>query len=392
MADPLLAIAAEIDATEPYIDPGWTKLFPAADIARWEGKPAPPREWLLEHWIPHRQMTYLTGPGSSGKSLLAQQLCTCIALGRPFLGTPTRQTSAMYVNCEDDADELRRRQEAICRALAIPLSALEGRLHLVSLAGVIGTELATFSHEQQQARDEFDEAPSVLRPTKRFSALESLSIAKDLGFVALDNVAHLFAGNENVRVEVASFVALLNRLAQRISGAVLLIGHPNKAGDSFSGSTAWENQVRSRLYMETGTVDGEVIDRDLRVLRREKSNYAENGTELTFRWHDWAYVRDEELSSDLRERLASTAKDAHDNDIFVKCLREMNRQKRPVSERFARNYAPAIFSKMPESASIGKRRLEAAMERLFRINAIERGVLGRDTAKSRDIEGLREVE
>src|SRR3546814_20697914 len=49
---------------------------------------------------------------------------------------------------------------------------------------------------------------------------------------------------------LASFVSLMNRLAMKVDGSVLLIGHPNKAGDSFSGSTAWENQVRSRLFME----------------------------------------------------------------------------------------------------------------------------------------------
>src|SRR3546814_19737218 len=64
-----------------------------------------------------RQATYLTGPGSAGKSLLGQQLATCHALGRPFLGVDTRGGPALYITCEDDKDELHRRQAAICRAL-----------------------------------------------------------------------------------------------------------------------------------------------------------------------------------------------------------------------------------------------------------------------------------
>lgn len=48
--------------------------------------------------------------------------------------------------------------------------------------------------------------------------------------VVLDNVAHFFGGNENIRSEVVAFVHLLNRLALIIDGSVLLVGHPNKAG------------------------------------------------------------------------------------------------------------------------------------------------------------------
>jgi RecA-family ATPase len=49
-------------------------------------------------------------------------------------------------------------------------------------------------------------------------------------------VAHLFAGNENDRGEVTRFINALNRLAGETGAAVLLLGHPNKAGDSYSGS------------------------------------------------------------------------------------------------------------------------------------------------------------
>ncbi len=190
-----------------------------------------------------------------------------------------------------------------------------------------------------------------------------------------------------------AFVALLNQLAHRVSGSVLLIGHPNKAGDSFSGSTAWENQVRSRLFLEKAkTGDGEIIDHDLRVLRREKANYAPNNEELKFRWHDWAYVLETDLPDDLREQLQDTAQATNDNAIFLACLAERNRQNRPVSEKVAANYAPAIFAKMPESKGIGKRRLVEAMDRLFRLSAIEHATLGRDTRAGRDLHGLREVE
>src|SRR5690606_9578894 len=126
-------------------EPSW--LLPSFDLidpAAWQDTPAPDREWALHEWIPARQATYLTGPGSAGKSLLAQQLATCTALGLPFLGIATRPTPAIYITCEDDVDELHRRQLAICASLGIEPRALAGKLHLVSLSGAISSELAVF--------------------------------------------------------------------------------------------------------------------------------------------------------------------------------------------------------------------------------------------------------
>src|SRR3546814_19155736 len=68
--------------------------------------------------------------------------------------------------------------------------------------------------------------------------------------VFLDNVAHLFTGNENDRGQVTRFVNLLNRLAGNTGAAILLIGHPNKSGDTYSGSTAWLNAVRSQITID----------------------------------------------------------------------------------------------------------------------------------------------
>ena len=46
---------------------------------------------------------------------------------------------------------------------------------------------------------------------------------------------------------------------------------------------------------------------------------------------------------------------------------------------------------MAEAKGIKKERLIAAMDRLFRLGAIERGFLWRDTAEGKDIFGLRET-
>lgn len=266
------AIAAEVETlTGGCVTTSgrWHKAMPLLDLSAWAKREPPEQEWALRDWMPARQATYLTGPGSAGKSLLTQQLCTCVALGIPFMGVETRQAPALYVTCEDDADTLERRQKTICEALGVDRASIVGKLHLVSLAGHTGTELATFGHTIE--RDELGQDSPTMRTTPQWSALSGTAKAIGAKFIGLDNVAHLFAGNENIRNEVAAFVSLLNRLAMETGGAVLFIGHPNKAGDAFSGSTAWENQVRSRLFLGTPKdADGNVLDADARVLSRPR--------------------------------------------------------------------------------------------------------------------------
>ncbi len=379
------------DVTDPssLINLKWKQLVPIADLAEMGGRKAPERLWALKDWLPLSQATYFTGPGSAGKSLLGQQMATCSAFGLPFMGVTMRQANSIYLTCEDDVGELHKRQEAICAALGISMASLAGKLHLVSLAGHIGTELAVF---EKPETDEFGNTSSMIRATSRFSAIEATAIAYDVGFIVLDNVAHLFTGNENIRNEVAAFMALMNRLAQRTSGSVLLIGHPNKSGDSFSGSTAWENQVRSRIYLETPRLDdGSVVDPDARVLSRQKSNYAANGATLNFRWHKWAFVNEASLPADYREELQKTIEATRDNELFLACLAERNRQNRPVSEHSGANYAPKQFASMPESKNVGQKRLTAAMDRLFRIGRIEHAFVCRDQQRRRDKHGLVEV-
>ena len=45
----------------------------------------PDREWVIKDWLPKGYVTALYGDGGVGKSLLVQQLATCVATGKPFL-------------------------------------------------------------------------------------------------------------------------------------------------------------------------------------------------------------------------------------------------------------------------------------------------------------------
>ena len=92
------------------------------------------------------------------------------------------------------------------------------------------------------------------------------------------------------------FIGLLRTMALDSDGAVVLTAHPSLSGMSsgtgLSGSTAWHNAVRSRLYLTRPKVDeGEEVDDFERVLSGKKANYAAGGSGTTsLRWDKGVFV------------------------------------------------------------------------------------------------------
>jgi RecA-family ATPase len=253
------------------------------------------------------------------------------------------------------------------------MASLAGKLHVVSLRGQLDNELCAFD----QAR--------TLTPMPAFHRLARMAKATKVGIIVLDNVAHLFTGNENDRGDVTRFVNLLNRLAGETGAAVLLIGHPNKAGADYSGSTAWLNAVRSQVVLHHD------LQTDVRTLSIGKANYSRTGEAVRFLWCEGAFVREDDLPPDRARELESTVRAVADNNLFLSCLRQRSQEERAVSEKRGTNYAPALFARMPESKGIGKDRLELAMDRLFRTGAIERGELPWKSRERHATIGLRET-
>lgn len=341
------------------IDPGEaSEAIAAAAIATldWAAlanvTPAP-KAFVIPWLAPAGEVTLFTGPGSAGKSLLAQQLATALAAGVPTLRLDMGQAPAIYLTCEDDEGQLHWRQEHICKALGVPVASLADKLHVASLRGALDNALGAEGPD-----GEFTLSASY----HRLAAMIRRTGAK---LVALDNVAHLFAGNENDRGEVTRFVNALNRLAGESGAAIILLGHPNKAGDSYSGSTAWLNAVRSQFVIEHD------LQTDMRTVTVGKANYARKGEQLRFAWVDWAFVMEDDLPPDTARQLADTAKAHAGNDAFLRCLALCTAQGRNVSHVPGSNHAPKVFAAMPEAKGIKRADFAAAMERLLSRNVIE---------------------
>lgn len=342
--------ALEQPATAP-------ETLPLIDIAQWIEADPEPRRFAVERFMPVGEVTLFTGPGGVGKSQFAQQLATCYSVGAPILGLATAGGTALYVTAEDDDRELHWRQAHICRATGIAMTDLAGRMFPITLRGRLNNELATFDHEGRVSAS----------PT--FSLLRATIERTKASLVILDNVAHMFAGNENDRGQVTAFANLLALLCRDHGCSVVLIGHPNKVGDDYSGSTAWLNAVRSQITLKRP--EGEQVDPDERVLTLGKANYARGGEQVKFRWHDFAFIRDDDLPEDDRIRLRATAVAGAENDRFLQLLDKAREERRAVSaSRAARNYAPRVFERMTSARGMSASAFEGAMERLLHLNLI----------------------
>jgi RecA-family ATPase len=243
----------------------------------------PPRRWLVDGLIPIGTVTFLSGDGGLGKSLLGQQLVMSAALGLPWCGRPVLQVKAAGFFCEDDEDEIHRRAVPIARHLGVSLE--DERIGEAWYFCEVGQENALM--------EAVIDAGGGLRyeTTEIYRGLRDWARMKDFRLLVLDSLHDIFAGNENVRAEARAFVQALSLLAEAIDGAVVVLAHPSMSGldrgSGTSGSTAWHNAVRSRLFLtRPEPVDGFSLDPDLRVLKTVKSNYARAGEAIGLRRRD----------------------------------------------------------------------------------------------------------
>ena len=280
------AMALGLEAPEPRkaAIPAWLlRRAMFSPVSRQVSEAIPPREWHVPDLLPASGVTLLGGDGGTGKSLLAMQLAISTASGCPWIGHEVRQGGALYLSAEDEEDELLRRIAEVSAAEAIAPLEFEAALAIRSMVG------------QDALLAALDRATGRLEPTALFRTLDEQMGAAKPALVVLDTLADLHAGDENVRSHARQFITMLCDLAVRHRCAILLLAHPSVAGmmrgSGLSGSTAWQNSVRSRLYLEriVGR-DRTESDPNARRLTVKKMNYGPPGREFELVWWDGRFM------------------------------------------------------------------------------------------------------
>ena len=342
----------------------------------YEGVPVKPRRWLVEGLVPSNTVTLLSGDGGTGKSLLALQLAVATGTAGGWLGRKIDTPGpALFLSAEDDDDEIHRRMKDVSAAGGVPWAHLD-EVHLLSLAG----KEALLATLQQGGK---------LQETDLFKSLDQAIAAHAPALVVLDTLADLFPGNENDRAQARQFVGMLRGLAIRHECAVILLSHPSltglNSGTGTSGSTGWNNSVRSRLYLERVKEDGFEADPDARVLRGMKANYGRIGDEIALRWESGVFVSEGPSPAGMNPEM----QEHRAREMFLKLLDEHTAQGRYVKAAKAAGYAPKEFVATGRAGNFNKAQLHRAMEQLFKMGKIVQAKGGDDSPSKQKLRIVR---
>ena len=337
---------------------------PALDWPRLSSLEPPARQWAIKGWLGFGHVTLLVGQGGIGKTLLAQQMASCLALGREFIGGVDRPLKSLMWACEDDHDELWRRQLQLARWCKTGLEEFDENLVIVPRQGLENALVTT------------DFGKLMFTPL-----IAQLSEqANDIGaqVVIIDNAGQTYGCGENDRHAVTAF---LNALVGALPGrAIMLLAHPSRsAGSEFSGSSAWENVARTRLYLGA-TLPGEKPDLEanpednVRYLARRKANYSQKD------WRRMTYA-DGALTPDIIEigaGLIATIQAGKAERVVLDGLQKLATMGvHGTDGKRSPNFLPKLLDEYKLSEGIPSRDLTAAMRSLMVSNRLKRSTVGK---------------
>ena len=317
-----------------------------------------PRPWLIVDRIPRRNVTLLSGEGSIGKSILLMQLLGATVRGELWLGSVPERGPVLYLSAEEEDNELRHRMQAVAAWLGTTREQLvKDGLRVLSFAG----------KDAILAEPDRD---GILRSTPLFARILKDAVAVKPKVIALDAAADVFGGNEINRAQARQFITLVRHMAMATDAAAILVAHPSLQGiasdSGLSGSTAWHNSVRARMYLKKAPGEDEA----LRALEVKKNNYGPVTETILLRWQKGVYVA--EPGQGTFEQLA---REAEVNQLFLTLLRRFTKQRRNVSDKTSPSYAPSVFAAEPEAKKskpkVTADALADAMRRLFAAGKIE---------------------
>jgi RecA-family ATPase len=329
-----------------------TKPLIFLEPVQWAGHPVPEQQWLVRNRIPRPAVTILSGDGATGKTLIALQLASASLRGADWLGAMVDEPGpADFYTAEEPQDEIHRRLARITERQGIGLANLVG--------------LRVVSRADDDAVLAVVDRKGLVRPTSLFNDFANNAVTRRPSLIIIESAADVFAVQENDRSQARQCVGLLRRLAFKAEAAVLLLAHPSLSGMATnrgtSGSTAWNNSARSRLYLSApSTSDEGDPDSDVRQLETKKSNYGPPGECVRLRWDNGIFV--------LASSAASAQQIATEHSIersYLDCLDVATARGLRVFPHPGRGYAPKVFAGMPEAAGSGWKAFAGAQARLM---------------------------
>jgi RecA-family ATPase len=354
-------LAARIDAELRRLADVTTSQFKITRASDLAGKPVPVRVSIVPEWIPARQVTLLTGDGGVGKSLIAMQLQIAAASAQQWFGLPVIPCRSLGMYAEDDEDELHYRLAALAELMQVDIASLDK----MAWRCAVGDNAELIEPDER----------GTVQPTDYFRKIEREAVNFGARLLVIDAATNFYGADEIQRRQVNSFLRLLRQLALRIDGAVILLAHPSLAGmangTGLSGSTHWNNAVRSRLYFTSASEDG--ADTGERTLTKLKANYSSKGDIIRVHWHRGGFVPVDQPGS-----IDRTAQRSKSDRVFRALLVATYGEGTWTSPNpISKNYAPNVFAKRPDREGLGKPAFEDALLRLMHAGTVKTELYGR---------------
>lgn len=245
-------------------------VVPVADLGA--ADVSMPADWW-DDYIPAGVVSMLGSHGGVGKTIVALMLAVSTVTGKPLFGVPTRRGVVVLFSGEDRAAVLRHRLQWICRCMNVD----PGELADLHILDATITDPALF-HEVGKG------GAREAKPTRAYAELRDYCDECGANVLIVDNASDAFDGSEIDRSLVRKFMQSLAKLAVPDRG-VLLLAHVDKgtsrgertSTEGYSGSTAWHNSVRSRMFMSR--------DKEgLLKLEHQKSNFGPMREPLSLQW------------------------------------------------------------------------------------------------------------
>jgi hypothetical protein len=276
-------------------------------------EPALPND-IVDKLVPSRVTTLLAAHGGAGKSMLALQMAVCVATGRPFMGCEVQQAPVTFYSAEDDRTALTLRLVRILDLMGIDDSEVKARLHLL--------DMTDYSDPALFVEGSYPEVDGSLRRGGRETGVvNGLSKHCEITgsqLLIVDNASDVFAADENTRTLVRRFIHSLSDIARETNGGVMLLAHVDKEtaryakhAEGYSGSTAWHNSARSRLFL-TANDDGV-------TLKHEKANHGPRADDIALCWRDGVLVDEHALTP--QELMAREKTDMGDMVLILRFLK-----------------------------------------------------------------------
>lgn len=190
--------------------------FPALTLGKLLKHTYPPREMLLEPWLPMRSLSMIHGPRGVGKTFLTLTIALAVASGQGFLGwTPGRKTRVLYIDGEVTCTELQQRSR--------------------QLLGDAPRDLPV----DFMPRDHYDSWMPRLDSEQLKRAIEN-NINGEETLIVIDNLSTLWRGKENEADCWDDMQDWMGRQKQQ-GRSVLLVHHTNKRGDQRGSNRKEDN-------------------------------------------------------------------------------------------------------------------------------------------------------